>query len=144
MPSLKGARPSIAAVSLEQVRRAGRKAAATDLLLHELAHEISDKHDVWFATLLNWQRLRCGLSVSKYEYDTREERGFNSVGTRHDPPAAAVISAGMATLLERSELVRADVIEVLNQLRREVTAEEFGGDSIALGNRLVDLIAQRP
>ena len=66
---------SLIAIAATHPRFADAGLSRLDVLLHEIAHCNlfgSEGHDLWFAALLNWQRLRCGLPLLSDPYDVAE------------------------------------------------------------------------
>ena len=85
-----------------------------DLILHELAHEYFTEHDAQFATLVNWQRLRCGLPVLSDTYDVCQaqiERQRSASGAI----TGLAIAHRLATELSRVDLSRDAVAQVVEQ-----------------------------
>lgn len=86
-----------------------------DLILHELAHEYITEHDVQFATLVNWQRLRCSLPVLSDPYDVCQAR----VDGQHNTTDASTILAiahRLAAELYGHDLPRDVVARVIEQV----------------------------
>lgn len=141
VPSLAGAFPSIAAVSVDGAAKSPRKEGAIAVLLHELAHEAFPNHDMWFATLQNWHLLQCGFGPSTFLDDVRDERRFVSIGDHRGAAGAAVISVGMAMLLMKASLSREGVIKTLQTLKDEFANVSLGEEAVSLRDRLQDIIA---
>jgi hypothetical protein len=72
-----------------------------DVLLHETAHLEFQKHDILFAALLNWQRLRCGLPLLSDPYDVQQQREFRPSEGLDGAEAALKLAHEIATMFSR-------------------------------------------
>jgi hypothetical protein len=108
------------------------------VLLHEIAHYDFLEHDIWFAALLNWQRLRCGLPLLSDLYDVRneeEQQEFRPFAEHEVAEAALKMAHEIATMFCRVSS-RKLVADALRQLQLESWAL---GDVEALRARALEL-----
>lgn len=85
-----------------------------DLILHELAHEYFSEHDVQFATLVEWQRLRCGLPVLSDAYDVCQA-WIDGLPEGTGVGTTLAIANHLAQALSKLDLPRESVAQVIEQ-----------------------------
>jgi hypothetical protein len=105
-----------------------------DGLLHEMAHWEFQEHDILFAALLNWQRLRCGLPLLSDPYDVQQQHEFDR--DHEGAKAALKLSHEIATMFS-SVGSRKLVAGALMQL--QIESMNWGGDAQTLRARALRL-----
>jgi hypothetical protein len=66
-----------------------------------MAHWEFQEHDILFAALLNWQRLRCGLPLLSDPYDVQQQREFRPSEGLDGAEAALKLAHEIATMFSR-------------------------------------------
>ncbi|WP_081126283.1 hypothetical protein [Metallibacterium scheffleri] len=125
----------LAAISGSDTHKAAHL-SRIDLLLHEITHWEFQEHDLWFAALLNWQRLRCGLSLLSDPYDVHEESDFRTNETAQGLDIVLELAHELATAFSKIRR-RENVVGALITLHAE--SMSWGGDAQILRRRMLEL-----